>query len=250
MTESAEKKARTTEFEGNVIFLPLNRKQCLVGGAASFGPALVPACVFDSGCTTLLLPWPRNPDVELKDFFEPGADMKYVKIVKIGAGVNSRHACLTITSRNPLVKFPVRIQNFDAGEVGLLRFVVTAEAEQWLMQKGVAGLPADAAHIHAKNRAYALVGQNLLRGLISMQFTVQGMLVFKPQLLPLLPGPDDLVQIVDRLMAATTNSEYYDANLKDLEERHEDLDGDYLDGDDDEGCGCGKRFGWLGHESE
>lgn len=212
-----------TKKELPSVFAALNSYCSLVCGESKFGPVAVKACILDHGCTSLLLPWPRDPDNELGVFFQgQDAAVRYSVRVTTSSGIGSRHA--TVCVKANLEMFACVLVGLKVTEVEELRFVLTEDARLWLQQRGVTPLPPKGdPKMHVENLEYALVGQSVLARVASIQIGSEGMLIYSlPDFLQT-PSPAELVALCKRKQAEVVQSEYFLTHLKDLRERsHED----------------------------
>jgi len=205
------------------VFAALNTYCSLVCGVSQFGPVTVKACILDHGCTSLLLPWPDDPNKELGIFFEgPESAVRYSVRVTTSNAVGSQHA--TVCVKANLGVFSVVLEGLKVTEVAELRFVLTEPARVWLDQRQVAALPKKGDRkIHEENLEYALVGQSVLARVASIQIGAEGMLIYSLADFLRTPSPTELVALCKRKQAEVVESDYFQKYLKDLRERsHED----------------------------
>jgi hypothetical protein len=157
-----------------MLFAPLNDCRSIVCGPSTFGPVQVESCILDTGCTSLLLPWPRDPDQALGPLL---GDPMLVCGTSLAGSVGSDHATFQVCA--PTAVFEVVMDGQALGVfVSELRFVVTDEARRWLCAQD-AGLWRGFCdeHVHNMNLDYALVGQTVLSQLVTMQVYNKGLLV-------------------------------------------------------------------------
>lgn len=201
-----------------MLFAPLNDYRSIVCGPASFGPVAVESCILDTGCTSLLLPWPRDPDLVLRPLL---GDPTLACGTSLANSVGSDHATFQVCA--PTALFEVILDGHALGVfVSELRFVVTEAAREWLCAQDP-GLWAGFCdeHVHNNNLEYALVGQTVLIQLLTMQVYNKGLLVLGSVALP--PEPLTVPELLVRaseLHRAEIQSPHYqrlrDLRLRDL----------------------------------
>lgn len=194
---------------------PLNDYHSIVCGPSSFGPVQVDSCILDTGCTTLLLPWPHNPEEVLRPLL---SEPSLTCVTVLSGSVGSDHATFQVVAPN--TAFRVVLEGHDLGiSVSELRFVVTEEARRWLcaqdsdLWRGFCD-----AHVHNTNLEYALVGQAMLAQLLTLQIFNKGMLFVGSAAHPLPDESPSLAQLVreaGELYRAAVTSPYYE-RLRDL----------------------------------
>lgn len=241
--EQAPKKLKVEEPQEiklwpSVVYAPLNKVSSLVCGVATFGPIQVVGCVIDGGCTTTLLPWPDDPNAELAALLE---NKSYQITVERSGAVGSSHASLSILAKTS--EFAVVLEGVPVASFRELRLAVTEEARQWLEPRKVSGLPKkDDPVIHQQNMDCALVGQEVLEGLVTLQIGRWGMLLIDMQDYEANPAPANFLAIAKDQLSNKKTTAYYENFLKDLRDRgHQDASDKPL-----RIAGYGKRMDTLG----
>lgn len=196
-----------------VVYVPLNDNFVPVCGPATFGPILVNACVIDGGCTTnTLLPWPDDPDA-LQDFFHQSDlyDISVGCVGVVGCSLN-----IKVNVGNPQF-FPVVLDGVPVCVFQELRFVITEEARKWLEPRGVRDLPPkDDSKIYRRNQDCALIGQQVLENLASLQIGPYGMLLINLHEYMANPSPPDFVKDSQIQLRRKKTSVHYNEFLKEL----------------------------------
>jgi hypothetical protein len=152
----------------------INKHFHLVVGASSFGPLSVEKAIIDSGCNSLLLPW---PDKQMEDFARLCDDATQADYILSGA-VQHHHLTWVLDFKEPI---RVALGGVELLYINKLRFAVTDQAEEWLAKRNGCGATArQKAGLFLKNPSYALVGQSILDSVNSIQFSRIGLLFLPP----------------------------------------------------------------------
>jgi len=136
----------------------LNSKPSLVSAFASFGPIQVARLIWDSGCSTNLLPFPTSSSDlnELKKWVtSPGNQV----VFQTGITVSSKHTSLAVTFRTPIA---FSIKGIELLKLHLIRFAVTPDAAKWLRTECNVNYIGPPANLFATNLTRGLLGQTLL----------------------------------------------------------------------------------------
>jgi hypothetical protein len=199
---------------------PLNDFFTLVGGPSSFGPIHVERIIFDSGCTSVLLPWPGNPDSVLIALLQ-NPTLKCG--TSLSGAVGSDHATFHVVA--PTAAFPVLLDGHDLGvKISELRFVITEEAKDWLVEHDPSLWTGfKSTHVHQTNLDFALVGQTILSQLLCVQVFNKGLLILCSSvnvefLPPTQYSMQQLAGLASDLYRKEIETEHY-ARLRDLRDR-------------------------------
>lgn len=179
-------------------------------GSMAFGPVKYNKCVIDNGCSSLLLPWPSDPSV-LKSYLN---SCFYTVVIDQGERVSGAHATVSFEARDSF--FPVCFGSTPCVlSIEKLRFALTEEARVWLDRRKIPDLPPKHhPSIHAENPAFALVGQAILRGMVSLQCLNAGVLLIPVKAIsaPL----EDMIQLGRKMEQSAKEDKNYKDHLKDL----------------------------------
>jgi hypothetical protein len=200
---------------------PLNDCNSIVCGPSKFGPVTVSSCIMDSGCTSLLLPWPEDPDVVLAPLL---VDPCLKCATSLAGSVGSDHVTFHVRAASPI--FEVVLDKRKVGVfVSELRFVITEDARQWLQSKtpSLWRKKFVDSHVHNCNLEYALVGQSVLTQLLYMNVYEKGFLFLRSPMnkRPVTETVAELLSLANELYNFEISSPHYE-KLKDLRERYAD----------------------------
>lgn len=208
------------------LLAPLNDWNSLVCGPSSFGPICVQRCVIDSGCTSLLVPWPEDPETTLRPLLR---DPMLKCVTTLSGSVGSDHANFQVSA--PSARFKVLLDGADFGvHVSELRFVITESARRWLVEQDpnlCQGITE--RHVHNMNLDYALVGQTVLAQLLCVQVFDKGLLILCSATQPNfeLKDIDHLTQLASDMYRQEIGSAHY-AALRDLRDRQKTAQRDFF----------------------
>ena len=210
-----------SKFAQEVVFAPLNEKRRLVGKNVQIGEVKIDKCIYDSGCFSLLLPWPSDPDILLPYLAQPDCDARLVAGGGVGNGFHVFHVAFVIDLPSTLL--PVIIEGKPCCKTTFFRFVVTYEAYDWIHAHNPNLLPPDNADFFDENLPYALLGQSILGRMVTLASS-RGMVLMTREQFYAAPSNVFLWQMMNHLFNRARTADDW-GTLKLLEETiHDDDD--------------------------